>query len=157
MWKQVDLDWRRRKWTTLDHRYLSDIDQGFSAFWYLCTPKTKLYPPEYPQIRVVSPSCTPKSKFFPNELLLSGFFFNFAYTLWASLDPDGYAYPWFEYHWFRSLMLCPACLLVLSVVVTNQQANKVALVASTRLVNLKASAANLLSVDLLQTQVWTTY
>ncbi len=38
-------------------------------------------------------------------------------------------------------MLCPACLLVLSMAATNQLANNVALVAGTRLVNLKASAA----------------
>ncbi len=38
-------------------------------------------------------------------------------------------------------MLCPACLLVLSMAATNQLANNVALVAGTRLVNSKASAA----------------
>ena len=38
-------------------------------------------------------------------------------------------------------MLCPACLLVLSMAATNQLANNMALVAGTRLVNSKASAA----------------
>ncbi len=41
-------------------------------------------------------------------------------------------------------MLCRACLLVLSMAATNQLANNVALVAGTRLVNLKASAATFL-------------
>jgi hypothetical protein len=50
----------------------------------------------------------------------------------------------------RSLMLCPACLVVLSVAATNQLVNKVALVASTRLVNFQASAAIYLSADLQQ-------
>jgi hypothetical protein len=36
-----------------------DLEQGFSTFWYLCTPKSKLYPSPYPQIRLVSPSHTP--------------------------------------------------------------------------------------------------
>jgi len=46
-------------------------------------------------------------------------------------------------------MLCPACLVVLSVAVTNQLVNKVALVAaSTRLVNFQTSAAIYLSADL---------
>ena len=38
------------------------------------------------------------------------------------------------------------------VAATNQQTNKVALVAGTRLVNSQASAATLLSADLLRTQ-----
>ena len=41
-------------------------------------------------------------------------------------------------------MLCRACLLVLSIAATNQLAYNVALVAGTRLVNLKASAATFL-------------
>jgi len=46
-------------------------------------------------------------------------------------------------------MLCPACLVVLSVAVTNQLVNKVALVAAgTRLVNFQTSAAIYLSADL---------
>ncbi len=38
-------------------------------------------------------------------------------------------------------MLCTACLLVLSVASTNQLINKVELVAGTRIVNLRTSAA----------------
>ncbi len=38
-------------------------------------------------------------------------------------------------------MFCPACLLVLSMAATNQLSNNVVLVAGTRLVNSKASAA----------------
>jgi len=45
-------------------------------------------------------------------------------------------------------MLCPACLVVLSLTTTNQLANSMALVAGTRLVNFQASAAIFLSVDL---------
>jgi hypothetical protein len=45
-------------------------------------------------------------------------------------------------------MLCPACLVVLSLAATNQLANSVALVTSTRLVNFQASAAIFLSADL---------
>jgi len=45
-------------------------------------------------------------------------------------------------------MLCPACLVVLSVSSANQLANSVALVVGTRLVNFQASAAIFLSADL---------
>jgi hypothetical protein len=38
------------------------LEQGFSTFWYLSTPKSKLQPSVYPQIRVVSLLRTPKSK-----------------------------------------------------------------------------------------------
>ncbi len=48
-------------------------------------------------------------------------------------------------------MLCPACLLVPFVAATNQLANKVVLADGTSGVSLKASAATLLSVDLLRT------
>ncbi len=47
-------------------------------------------------------------------------------------------------------MLCPACLVVLSLAATNQLANTVALVAGTRLVNFQASADIYLSADLLR-------
>jgi len=50
------------------------------------------------------------------------------------------------------MLLCPACQLVLSVAATNQLANRVVLLASTILVTLRASAATLLSDDLLWTQ-----
>ena len=43
-------------------------------------------------------------------------------------------------------MLCPACLLVLSMAATNHLANNVALVAGTRFVNSKASAATFVTI-----------
>ena len=48
--------------------------QGFSTFWYLRTPKSKLYPSAYPQIRIASPSCTPKSKILPKWASFECFF-----------------------------------------------------------------------------------
>ena len=44
-------------------------------------------------------------------------------------------------------MLCPVCLVVLSVAATNQLVNKVVLVAGTRLVNFQTSAAIYLFVS----------
>jgi len=47
-------------------------------------------------------------------------------------------------------MLCPACLVVLSLPAANQLANSMALVAGTRLVNFQPSTAIFLSADLLR-------
>ena len=47
-------------------------------------------------------------------------------------------------------MLCPACLVVLSLSAANQLANSMALVVGTRSVNFQASAVVFLSADLLR-------
>jgi hypothetical protein len=47
-------------------------------------------------------------------------------------------------------MLCPTCLVVFSLSAANQLANSMALAASTRLVNIQASAAIFLTADLLR-------
>ncbi len=46
------------------------LKQGFSTFWYLGTPKSRLYPSVYHQIGVVSPSRTPKIKNLTQNFIL---------------------------------------------------------------------------------------
>ncbi len=56
---------------------------------------------------------------------------------------------------YRSLILCPACLFVLSLSSANQLTNSMELVADTRLINLGASAAILILANLLRILIWT--
>ncbi len=79
------------------------LRQGFSTFWYPGTPKSKLYPSAYPQIRIICPSCTPQNqKFYPKGLLLS-VFLNFAYPLWPSHVSLGVRVPQVENRCFKVL------------------------------------------------------
>ncbi len=43
----------------------NNLSEGFSTFQYSRTPKSKLCPSAYPQIRIVPPFITPKSKSLP--------------------------------------------------------------------------------------------
>jgi hypothetical protein len=83
------------------------LRQGFSTFWYLCTPKSKFYPSAYPQIRVVSHLRTPNQKILPMrtpcKLLLSGFT-NLAYPLQTACVPLGVHVPQVENRWFTLLI-----------------------------------------------------
>ncbi len=56
---------------------LNSLDQGFSTFRYPRTPKSKLYPSVYPQIKIICPSRTPKSKILPKRASFEHFFFIF--------------------------------------------------------------------------------
>jgi hypothetical protein len=76
------------------------LKQGFSNFWYLRTPKSKLDPSAYPQIRLVSPSRTPKSKILPKWPSF-GCFFYFAHPLRASQVPLGVRKPQVENCWSK--------------------------------------------------------
>jgi hypothetical protein len=60
--------------------------QGFSTFWYSRTPKSKLYPSAYPQIRIVSPLRTPQKNSTQISFIWVSFF-KFCVPLWAPHVP----------------------------------------------------------------------
>ena len=49
------------------------IKQKVSTFWFLHTPKSKLYPSGYPKSDLHTLGESPNKKLYPNKLLLSGF------------------------------------------------------------------------------------
>ena len=79
---------------------MNSLAQGFSTFWYSCTPKSKLYPSAYPQSDLYPFCVPPTKKFYPNKLHFSGFFLILRTPVGSSRTPCdlftyplGYAYP----------------------------------------------------------------